>query len=128
MHQQLKPGDAPLGATASPPIVHKFLQQITLAQHSVKGRDLRELSTIAQACDFILNGKLEHGLEMLLQRYKRVEAQATQQLPGHVAENLEIAQVSRNSSMSLLEREMATDLTSKWLKYQEKLPNRRSHE
>jgi hypothetical protein len=125
MHQQLKPGDAPLGKTATPPIVHKFLQQVTLAQHNVKGRDLRELATLAQACDQILKGHLEQGLELLLQRYKRVEAQATQMLPGAVAENLEIAAVNRTSSLSLAEREMATDLTKQWMRYHDKVPSQR---
>ena len=46
MHQQLKPGDAPLGRDSTPPIVRKFLQQVTLAQNHHKGRDLPELDTL----------------------------------------------------------------------------------
>ena len=128
MNQKLQPGDAPLGRDQTPPIVHKFLQQVTLARNSVKGRDLRELSTLAQACDHVLSGRLEEGLEILLQRYKRVEAQATQLLPGAVAENLEITDVNKYSSLSLAERELAAELTSKWHKYSEKTGQRKSSE
>ena len=128
MHQKLKPGDAPLGKNTSPPIVHKFLQQVTLAQNSVKGRDLRELSTLALACDHVLSGRLEEGLEVLLQRYKRVEAQAINLLPGAEAENLEITDLGKDSSLSLAERELATSLTNKWQKYVEKTGPRRPSE
>ena len=128
MKDQLFPGGPPLGQNESPPIIHKFLQQVLLAQNSIKGRDHRELSTIAQACDFILKGKLENGLELLLQRFKRVEAQATNLLPGPVAEHLEIAQVSRNSSLSLCERELSTELNKKWLTYQDNASRRPRHE
>jgi len=43
-------------------------------------------------------------------------------------QSLETAHVNRNSSLSLVEREMATDLTNKWMKYHDKLPGRRSSE
>ena len=99
-----------------------------MAQHGLKGRDLRELSTLAQACDCILRGDLEQCLEMLLHGYKRVEAQATQMLPGPVAENLEIASVGRCSSLSLTERELATDLTKQWVKYRDRMPGAKGGE
>ena len=64
-------------------------------------------------------------MELLLQRYKKVEAQATRMLPGPVAENLEIAAVSRHSSLILAEQEMATDVSKQWIKYRDKVPPNR---
>ena len=39
--------------------------------------------------------------------------------------NLEITAVNRNSSLSLAEREMATDLSKQWIKYRDKVPPNR---
>ena len=128
MKYQLFPGGPPLGQDESPPIVRKFLQRVLVAQSSIRGWDLRELSTIAQTCDFIVRGKLETSLELLLQRFKRVEVHATSLLPGTVVEHLEIAQVSRNSSLSLCERELSAELDKKRLTCQDKASGRPRHE
>ena len=55
----------------------------------LEGRNLRELQKIAAAGDAILQGKLEEGTEILLQRWKRVEAVATGVLRARAAEHLE---------------------------------------
>ena len=47
-------------------------------------------------------------------------------LPGPVAENLEIPAVGRNSSLSLTEREMATDVNRQWMRYRDKMPSQGS--
>ena len=94
--------------------MRKFLQQATLARNPVKGTGLRELPTRAQACNHLLSGRLKENLETLLQRYKRGEAQATQQLLGAVTENLKITDVNKHSSLSLAEHELVAEPTSEW--------------
>ena len=84
------------------------------------GRNQKELTTIALASDHILRGNLERGLDVLAQRFKRVEAQATGVMDGAIAERLEITPRLEVSSLSPAEREEAIDLEQRWQRYQRK--------
>ena len=72
---------------------------------------------MAMACDRILEGKLEEALDVMSQRFKRVEAQDSRELKGHVASRLELIPAPRVTSLSLEEREEVADLDRKWQKY-----------
>ena len=123
MNQSLQPGSEPLG-DSKPPVMFKYLQQALGARHKLEGRNHRELTTLALACDAILQGQLEKGLDILSQRFKRVEAQAVGSLPPDVAERLEIIPDAEVSALSLEEREEATALSSRWQRYLDKRQNR----
>ena len=107
MYTALHPGKA---TTGIPPALNKFLQQAMVDHGQLEGRNLRELQTIALAGDAILKGKLEEGLEILLQRWKRVEAVATGILPARAAEHLELLPPARPTTLSLAEREECSEL------------------
>ena len=118
MHATLKPGSAPLPDHQKPAIFFNFLQR-TLSQRPRKdGRAEREMTTLAMACDRILEGKLEEALDVMSQRFKRVEAQDSGELKGHVASRLELIPAPRVTSLSLEEREEVVDLDRKWQEYQ----------
>ena len=67
--------------------------------------------------DRILEGRLEESLDILAQRFKRVEAQDSGALRPELAARLEIIPVAQVSSLSLEEKEEVTDLDRKWQKY-----------
>jgi hypothetical protein len=96
----------------------RYLQQALGSRHKLEGRNERELVTLATAVDFILQGNLEKGLDILAQRFKRIEAQATGMMSKAVAERLEIIPRSEVTCLSLDEREEATELDRRWAKYQ----------
>jgi len=115
MHSTLHPGRALVGL---PPILNQFLQQAVATHSQLEGRNYRELQTIALAGDQILQGNLEKGLEILLQRWKRVEAVATGLLPSKAAEHLELLPPTKPTSLSLEEREEAAAMNQKWQNYE----------
>ena len=95
-----------------------------VAHGQLEGRNLRELQTIALAGDAILQGKLEEGMDTLLQRWKRVEAVATNMLPPKAAEHLELLPPTRLTALSLDEREECAELSRRWSSYSEKAQTR----
>ena len=95
-----------------------------VAHGQLEGRNLRELQTIALAGDAILQGKLEEGMDILLQRWKRVEAVATNMLPPKAAEHLELLPPTRPTALSLDEREECAELSRRWSSYTEKAQTR----
>ena len=115
MHSTLHPGRAVVGL---PPILNQFLQQAVATHSQLEGRNYRELQTIALAGAQILQGNLEKGLEILLQRWKRVEAVATGLLPSKAAEHLELLPPTKPTSLSLEEREEAAMMNQKWQNYE----------
>ena len=117
MYSTLHPGKATTGV---PPVLNQFLQQAMIAHGHLEGRNLRELQTIALAGDAILQGKLEEGMEILLQRWKRVEAVATGVLPPKAAEHLELLPPTKPTTLSLAEREECAELGKRWAAYGEK--------
>ena len=121
MYQTLHPGKATAGC---PPVLNQFLQQAMVAQGHLDGRNLRELQTIALAGDAILKGKLEEGLEILLQRWKRVEAVATGAMTPKAAEHLELLPPTRPSALSVDEREECAELNRRWTNLGEKTQGR----
>ena len=76
------------------------------------------MTTIAVATDRILEGKLEEALDVMAQRFKRIEAQDSGELKGHIASRLELIPEARVTSLSLEEKEEAVDLDRRWQKYQ----------
>ena len=108
--------------------MRKSLQQVTWAWNSVKGKDLCELSMLAQACDHVPSGHLAESLEILLQRHECVEAQATQLLPRAVAESLEIPDDNNYASLSQAQRRLAAELTSKRRRHSERTGQEKSPE
>ena len=123
MYQTLHPGKATAGC---PPVLNKFLQQAMVAQGHLEGRNLRELQTIALAGDAILKGQLEEGLEILLQRWKRVEAVATGALTPRAAEHLELLPPTKPTALSVDEREECAELNRRWTSLGEKAQGRSS--
>ena len=86
----------------------------------LEGRNLRALQTIPLAGDRILQGDLEGGLEILLQRWKLVEAVASRMLPARAAEHLELLPPVRPTTLSLAEREEAANMSLKLASYDSK--------
>ncbi len=84
MHRSLRPGSEGVGEKR-PPIMFQYLQQALGSRHRLDGHNQKELTTIALACDHILKGNLERGLDVLAQRFKRIEAQATGVMHGPTA-------------------------------------------
>ena len=121
MYTTLHPGKATIGV---PPGLKQFLQQAMVAHGQLEGRNLRELQTIALAGEAILQGKLEEGMEILLQRWKRVEMVATGVLPPKAAEHLELLPPTRPTTLSLAEREECAELSKRWSSYSKKTQTR----
>ena len=121
MYKVLNPGKSTTGA---PPVLNRILQQAMIAHGQLEGRNLRELQTIALAGDAILQGRLEEGLEILLQRWKRVEAVATGTLTSRAAEHLELLPPTLPTSLSLEERDERAELSKRWSTHGEKLQQR----
>ena len=132
MQRSLTPGSEGIG-DRRPPIMFQYLQQALCSRHRIDGRNQKELATIALASDHILKGNLERGLDVLVQRFKRIEAQATGVMDGATAERLEITPRLEVSSLSPEEREEAVDLERRWQRYQRRegepsrSPNRTYH-
>ena len=116
MHETVTPGAAPLGEKR-PPIFFHYLQRALANRGKGDPRAERELTTLALAVDRILEGRLEESLDILAQRFKRVEAQDSGALRPELAARLEIIPVAQISSLSLEEKEEVTDLDRKWQKY-----------
>ena len=112
MHETVTPGAAPLGEKR-PPIFFHYLQRALANRGKGDPRAERELTTLALAVDRIHEGRLEESLDILAQRFKRVEAA----LRPELAARLEIIPVAQVSSLSLEEKEEVTDLDRKWQKY-----------
>ena len=121
MYKVLNPGKSTTGV---PPVLNQFLQQAMIAHGQLEGRNLREVQTIALAGDAILQGRLEEGLEILLQRWKRVEAVATGTLSARAAEHLELLPPTLPTSLSLEEREECAELSKRWTAHGEKSQQR----
>ena len=113
----LQPGQAVVGV---PPVLNQFLQRAVATSSQLEGRNYRELQTIALAGDQILQGNLEGGMDILLQRWKRVEAVATGLLPAQAAEHLELLPPTKPTSLSLAEREEAATMSQRWANYENK--------
>ena len=121
MYKVLNPGKSTTGV---PPVLNQFLQQAMIAHGQLEGRNLREIQTIALAGDAILQGRLEEGLEILLQRWKRVEAVATGTLSSRAAKHLELLPPTLPTSLSLEEREECAELSKRWTAHGEKSQQR----
>ena len=117
MYETLYPGKTTKGL---PPVLNRFLQQAMVAHGQLEGRNLREIQTIALAGDQILQGNLEAGMEILLQRWKRIEAVATGTLPARAAEHLELLPPTRPTTLTLEEREEAAAMSARWASYEKK--------
>ena len=76
------------------------------------------MTTLAVAVDRILEGKLEEGLDILAQRFKRVEAQDSGVLRGELASRLEVIPEAQVTSLSLEEREEVAEMDRRWQKYE----------
>ena len=109
MYATLKPGSAPLPDHKKPAIFFNYLQQ-TLSQRPRKdGRAEREMTTLAMSCDRILEGKLEEALDMMSQRFKRVEGQYSGKIKERVASRMELIPDPRVTPLPRKEREEEVD-------------------
>ena len=117
MWEQLKPGQPMKGGQRTPPIVMAYLRD-QLKSKELKGRNLVELTTIGMAADHMLKGELEQAVELLLQRFKSVEALATGSLPSEASRYLELIPPQAGSCLIDEEREEAMALQKSWKKYQ----------
>ena len=117
MQRSLIPSSEGIG-DRRPPIMFQYLQQALCCRHRIDARSQKELTTIAFASDHILRGNFERGLDVLVQRFKRIEAQATGVMDGATAERLEITPRLEVSSLCPEEREEAVDLERRWQHYQ----------
>ena len=79
----------------------------------------RELTTVALAVDNILKGNLEGALDILAQRFKRVEAEESGQLHRDLAARQEAIPETRMTCLSLDERKEVSSLDRRWKTYAE---------
>jgi len=117
MNSSLKPGSSPLEGK-KPAIMFAYLQK-ALALRKSDPRAERELTTVALAVDNILKGNLEGALDILAQRFKRVEAEDSGQLHRDLAARLEVIPEARVTCLSLDEREEVSNLDRRWKTYAE---------
>ena len=61
--------------------------------------------------------KPEEALDVMSQRFRRIKAQDSGELKGHVASRLELIPQPRVTALSLEEREEVTELDRRWQKY-----------
>ena len=115
MQVTLKPGAEPLDGK-KPAIMFAYLQK-ALSMRRTDPRAERELTTVALAVDNILKGNLEEALDILAQRFKRVEAEDSGALGKDLAARLEIIPEAKITSLSLEEQEEVADLDRRWKKY-----------
>ena len=115
MHETVTPGAAPLGEKR-PPIFFHYLRRALVNCGKGDSRAERELTALALAVDRILEGRLEESLDIVAQRFKRVEVQDSGALRPELAARLEIMPGAQISGLSLEEEEV-TDLDRKWQKY-----------
>jgi len=120
MNTSLKPGSNPLEGK-KPAIMFAYLQK-ALALRKSDPRAERELTTVALAVDNILKGNLEGALDILAQRFKRVEAEDSGQLHRDLAARLEVIPEARVTCLSLDEREEVSNLDRRWKTYTEGRP------
>ena len=118
MHATLKPGASRLPDHQQPAIFFNYLQRALSSRPQRDSRAEREMTTIAVATDRILEGKLEEALDVMAQRFKRIEAQDSGELKGHIASRLELIPEARVTSLSLEEKGEAVDLDRRWQRYQ----------
>ena len=116
MWEQLQPGVPMKGGQRTPPIVMAYLRD-QLKSKELKGRNLVELTTIGLAADHMLKGELEQAVELLLQRFKSVEAPATGSLPSEASRYLELIPPQTGSCLIDEEREEAIALQKSWKKH-----------
>ena len=117
MNTTLTPGAGPLGEK-KPAIMFQYLQKALAARRS-DPRAERELTTVALAVDNILKGNLEEALDILAQRFKRVEAEDSGALHRDLAERLEVIPEARITSLSLDEQEEVANMDRKWRTYKD---------
>ena len=115
MNVSLKPGSDPLEGK-KPAIMFAYLQK-ALAMRKSDPRAERELTTVALAVDNILKGNLETALDILAQRFKRVEAEDSGQLHKDLAARLEVIPEARVTCLSLDEQEEVANLDRRWKTY-----------
>ena len=96
----------------------QYLQKALSARRS-DPRAERELTTVALAVDNILQGNLEEALDILAQRFKRVEAEDSGTLHRDLAERLEVIPDARITSLSLDEQEEVANMDRKWRTYKD---------
>jgi hypothetical protein len=104
-----------------PAIMFAYLQK-ALAVRKAGPRAERELTTVALAVDNILKGNLEEALDILAQRFKRVEAEDSGQLHKDLAGRLEVIPDARVTCLSLDEQEEVANLDRRWKTYAEGRP------
>ena len=75
------------------------------------------MTTLAIACDRILDCKLEEALDVRARLSERIEAQDSGELEGHVANRLELIPGPRVTFLSLEEREEGADPDRKGQEY-----------
>ena len=59
------------------------------------------MTTISVATDRILEGELKEALDVMAQRFRRIEAQDSGELKGYIARRLELIPEARVTSPSL---------------------------
>ena len=89
-------------------------------------RDARELKTLAAALDLLSRGSLSHLADLLVQRFKSVEASAAYRdpTPREVAERLELLPGEEQLTAGHAETAMAASLQLKREKLKEKFQKR----
>ena len=80
-------------------------------------RSQRELRTLAEALDMLLTGQLAQLGDLLMQRFKAVEVAAVD--GWAIAKHLELIPSAGLSSISNMERKLATDMEMREMKLHE---------
>ena len=95
-------GDGPLA-----PVAVKYLTTVLQqAQSNMTLRNSRELRTLAEAIDYLVQGKVVEAGDLLAQRFKAVELAATEG-SWKIAQHMELIPATQVSASSYAEREKA---------------------
>ena len=118
MHRTIKPVTRPLDNAQRPPIFFNYLQRaLTTRLHGDRQAE-QELTSLAGTVNRILEGMLEEGLDVLAQRFKRVEAQDSGILRGDLASRLELIPDMQVTSLSLEEHGEVADVNRRKQRYE----------
>ena len=109
--------------------VMAYLNQVILSHHPVNQvsiRNQRELTTLAMAIDYMLEGSYVKALDLLIQRFKAVEASLGEN-GWSMARHLELIPPSMAALATLDEKDMAAKAELRNRKLQESLTKMRKN-
>ena len=105
------------------PIVVQYFTMIVEVKTKLSGRAAREMRTIAEALDLVIEGEPTKAADVLMQRFKAIEM-AEQDGNWQVAKQLELAAASSGGAAGTKERAEAIKLAAKARKLENNPPGK----